>query len=103
MLNPTRILHRRCSILALTALAVPLTTCSQPSSMPTLGGPPGTSGVLYSLAVFDDGSGPALYAGGNFTTAGGAPANYIARWSGSSWSQLGSGMNGYVNALTVFN
>ncbi len=36
-----------------------------------------------------------------FTTAGGVPANYIARWDGASWSALGSGTNSTVFALTV--
>jgi len=37
---------------------------------------------VFALATFDDGSGggPALYAGGQFTTAGGVAANYIAKW-----------------------
>jgi hypothetical protein len=39
-------------------------------------------------------SGTDLYAGGWFTTAGGAPANYIAKWDGSAWSALGSGLGG---------
>ena len=43
------------------------------------------------------GVGQHLYAGGNFTTAGGSAANYIAQWDGSSWSALGSGMNGDVS------
>ena len=42
-------------------------------------------------------SGTNLYAGGYFTTAGGVPANYIAKWDGSAWSALGSGMNGYLS------
>ena len=46
-------------------------------------------------------SGGTLYAGGYFTTAGGSAANYIAQWNGSSWSALGSGMNGAVDALAV--
>ena len=45
---------------------------------------------VSALAV----SGSDLYAGGDFTTAGGSAANYIAKWNGSSWSALGSGMNG---------
>jgi len=45
-----------------------------------------------ALTVFDDGSGPALYAGGNFTIAGGVAANRVAKWNGSSWSSLGSGV-----------
>ena len=41
-------------------------------------------------------SGTNLYAGGAFTTAGGVPANNIAKWNGSTWSALGSGMDGTV-------
>jgi hypothetical protein len=40
-----------------------------------------------------------LYAGGEFTIAGGNPANNIAKWDGSSWSALDSGMSGRVEAL----
>ena len=48
-------------------------------------------GWVSALAVGPDGS---LYAGGSFTTAGGVPANHIARWDGSLWYSLGSGMGG---------
>ncbi len=51
-------------------------------------------GGVRTLAVFDDGTGPALYAGGDFSTAGGVPASNIAKWDGSSWSPLGSGVAG---------
>jgi cysteine-rich repeat protein len=61
------------------------------------------NGWVRALAVFDDGDGPALYAGGGFTTAGGVPANSIARWDGSNWSALGSGTNSTVLALAVFD
>jgi len=44
-----------------------------------------------------------LIAGGQFTTAGGQPANYIARWNGSSWAPLGPGLNDAVIALFVHN
>jgi hypothetical protein len=40
-----------------------------------------------------------LYAGGDFSTAGGVAANFIAKWNGSSWSALGSGMNSVVYCL----
>jgi hypothetical protein len=50
--------------------------------------------TVSALAVFDDGGGPALYAGGSFTNAGGVRANHIAKWNGSSWSALGSGDEG---------
>ena len=55
--------------------------------------------LVYALAV--DGAGN-LYAGGYFTTAGGVAANHIAKWNGSAWSALGSGMSdGAVAALAV--
>jgi hypothetical protein len=40
-----------------------------------------------------------LYAGGGFTTAGVCPANYIAKWDGTTWSSLETGMNDFVAAL----
>jgi hypothetical protein len=58
----------------------------------------GGFGLVNALAV--DGSGN-LYAGGDFTDAEGTSANYIAKWNGSAWSALGSGMNSYVYALAV--
>ena len=60
-------------------------------------------GAVYALSVFDDGSGPALYAGGGFNVADDLPAHDIAKWDGTQWSAVGSGMNGEVRALTVFN
>jgi hypothetical protein len=76
--------------------------CS-PSWLPTFGGVPGVGDRVHALTVFDDGGGPALYAGGNFTAAGGVLANYVARWDGSTWAALASGTNGRVNALSVFD
>ncbi len=65
----------------------------------------GVSGAVDALAVFDDGlgDGPALYAGGLFATAGGAPASRIARWDGRTWSPVGDGVSGSVSALCVFD
>jgi hypothetical protein len=59
----------------------------------------GTNHTVTSLAVFDDGSGPALYAGGAFTSIAGVPANHIARWDGSSWTALGSGLTGILGGV----
>lgn len=42
-----------------------------------------------------------LVIGGSFTSVSGVPAVNIARWNGSSWSALGSGINGPVRALAV--
>jgi len=63
----------------------------------------GLGGSVFALAVYDDGSGPALYAGGTFQSAGGVPASRVARWDGVSWSPLASGVDGSVLALTVFD
>src|SRR5262249_52353662 len=53
----------------------------------------------------DDGGGPALYVGGQFTTAGGVSANGIAKWDGTSWTPLGSGIAspGSVEVLTTYD
>jgi hypothetical protein len=55
-------------------------------------GPHGTTGpTVYALQVFDDGTGPALYVGGVFGSAGGVPVNGIAKWDGVQWSAVGDG------------
>jgi hypothetical protein len=52
---------------------------------------------VNALAV----SGTDLYAGGNFETAGGTAAKSIAKWNGTAWSVLGSGISGSVHALAI--
>src|SRR5206468_1173343 len=39
----------------------------------------------------------------SFTIADGNTVNYIAQWNGTNWQALGSGMNGTVYALAVYN
>ncbi len=56
-----------------------------------------SGGNVSALALI----GSDLYAGGLFTTAGGVTVNRIAKWDGTAWSALGSGMNANVNALAV--
>src|SRR5207244_2405835 len=63
----------------------------------------GMDGGVHALAV----SGSDLYVGGTFTTAGGNSANSVAKWNGTNWSALGSGVTnvgsgtGFVGALAV--
>lgn len=75
----------------------------------------GVNGPVAALALSAD----SLYVGGNFTVAnaggpsasshgrggGGTNANRIARWNGTTWSQLGTaggnGTNGMVHALAI--
>ncbi len=59
----------------------------------------GTDDRVRALSLLDDD----LYAGGDFQTAGGAPASFIARWDGSAWSDVGGGVDGSVHALTTGN
>ena len=50
------------------------------------------SPFVSAMAIFDDGSGPALYIGGRFDTVDGLPAKNLARWNGEFWSTVGDGV-----------
>lgn len=58
---------------------------------------------INTLEVFDDGTGPALFAGGNFTTFDGTVVRRVAKWNGVTWLPLGDGTDGPVYALEVFD
>ncbi|MBI1380620.1 MAG: hypothetical protein GC161_05970 [Planctomycetaceae bacterium] len=62
----------------------------------TFGQPIGTKATVRAMAVYDDGSGEALYVGGvsTMTEAGGVVVNRIAKWDGLVWSALGEGVSG---------
>lgn len=47
-----------------------------------------------TLEVFDDGTGPALYAGGAFNRVGELQCNFIVRWTGQIWEPVRG--RGYV-------
>jgi trimeric autotransporter adhesin len=64
---------------------------------------PGTSGSVNALAVFDDGTGTAVYAGGVFNGAGGVTAKNVARWDGTVWTPVASGLAGAVRAFAPFD
>lgn len=62
----------------------------------------------FSLEVYDDGRGAALYVGGAFDLAGGLVVNRVARWDGADWEPLagpsGVGIGtGSVDALFAFD
>lgn len=64
--------------------------------------------IVFALTVYDDGTGPAIYAAGRFKLADDVPVNHIARWDGTSWSDVGGGLDGMVdidrvNALAVYD
>jgi hypothetical protein len=56
----------------------------------------GMQWYVEALAIDGDGH---LVAGGDFTAAGDAPADYLAVFDGSAWTELGGGVNGYVECL----
>ena len=58
--------------------------------------------AVVVLEVYDDGTGPALYAGGKFDRPGGGSAEQfinIARWNGTRWSAVGAGVPGWSPTL----
>ncbi|MBK8549520.1 MAG: hypothetical protein IPL53_00115 [Ignavibacteria bacterium] len=57
--------------------------------------PNGVSLTVYASVVMNG----ELYIGGSFQAAGDKKVNNIARWNGTTWSELGSGLNGDVYAL----
>jgi trimeric autotransporter adhesin len=65
--------------------------------------PNGSVPHIAAIAV----SGTDVYVGGDFRTVDGVPANNVAKWNGSSWSALGSGMsdpshpNGYSGVYSL--
>lgn len=50
-------------------------------------------GAVYGMHVWDDGNGPALYVVGAFSLAGGVVSNSVAKWNGTAWSPLGTGLS----------
>lgn len=64
----------------------------------------GTFNSVNALCVYNG----VLYAGGTFTASGSTPLKNIAKWNGTSWSSVGTGVKGgvpvtYVFAMAVFN
>ncbi len=61
-----------------------------------LGG--GNNPGVQSMTTLPNGD---LIVGGDFTTAGGVPVSKIARWNGSAWSALGTGLTGTVYTVNI--
>lgn len=64
-------------------------------------------GGPQALQGYDDGTGPALYAAGEFFEAGGRPIEKIARWTPvGGWEEVGGGLDaggGFALALATFD
>lgn len=62
----------------------------------------GLNGIGHTMVVHDDGSGEALFVGGEFVAAGSVTARRVARWDGAQWSPLGAGLTSTINNTMVF-
>jgi len=60
---------------------------------------PGVNGSVFALATDSSGN---LYVGGLFSSAGGVLANNIAKWNGTTWSALGTGIDNTVMSIAVY-
>jgi len=95
-----------CSRRALARIALPAAAASLAagavSASAAVWSPVGTgmNGAVQSIATDAAGN---VYAGGQFTTAGGAAVSNIAEWTGAAWSGMGltTGMNGPVYSVLV--
>lgn len=67
------------------------------------------SPYISDMVIFNDGSGPALYVGGRFASVDNVAAPMIARFNGTTWSNVGFGLTtlgsafAQIDALTVFD
>jgi hypothetical protein len=68
----------------------------------TIGGGFG-DGEVHAFEVWDSGQGSELYAGGSFTFADGTPAAGVARWNGTSWSDVGVHSPFFINDFAIFD
>lgn len=60
--------------------------------------------LARDMIVFDDGSGPALYLGGSAATVGGVlTGSRVARFDGSVWTAVGTGLEGEIDDLEIFD
>ena len=57
----------------------------------------GADGPVYSVVQ----SGTNLFIGGAFTAVGTVLASNVARWNGTTWSALGTGVNGFISTLAI--
>ena len=58
---------------------------------------------IESMAVYDDGSGPALYVGGYEFNAPGQPMGNVSKWDGQQWTMIGPRYDGRCTDLCVFD
>lgn len=58
----------------------------------------GDNGTVRDIVVLESGS---VLAGGTITATGGLPLNSIARWDGTAWAQIGTGLPSAVQSMIL--
>lgn len=99
--------HQSSRFLGVTALGLlagsTMAAAQTPPQWDTSLGTPDVTGSIFASTMYDDGSGPALYAGGDWVTINGTRAWGIAKtYDGKRWYPLAGGLrNGTVNTGIV--
>lgn len=68
------------------------------SSIGDIGGAMMGQNVVSALCAYNG----ELFCGGNFGSCGSMSANNLGKWNGTSWSNIGTGMDGSVFSLAVY-
>ncbi|MBJ6110177.1 T9SS type A sorting domain-containing protein [Hymenobacter sp. BT523] len=84
-----------CDIAQLTLATTQWTALGAPA-----GGGQGFANRPFLYCMVADGNGN-VYVGGDFGTVGHKAARGVAKWNGTSWTPLGTGINGRVQALAL--
>lgn len=82
-------------LMVLSCSATPLLGAAGDENWDANFGVPGADGPVTAVTVYGNG----LYVGGTFSQIGGVSASNVARWDGTNWWPLGSGVNGLVRAI----
>lgn len=98
-----RLLWRTVSLVAILSAAHASAQVCEPGWEGTFGGEPGSPNPLFALGSFDDGTGPALFVGGEMGILSGTPVSRVARWDGAAVDALGGGMNWNVRAFAAYD
>ncbi len=86
-----KILHAAVAALGLARMPIFAQSTFTDANWVRIGGLASVNGAVNSLVTDTNGN---IYVGGNFSIPGQANANAVAKWNGSSWSSLGSGLAG---------
>jgi len=89
--------HRLFFAVALVVVALRVTAGTfTDANWTSMGGIPGADNWVYAAAADASGN---LYIGGEFNIVGSAFATHIAKWDGTNWAAMDSGIAGNIRVL----